>query len=46
MENQEAINSLRFLEGYLYRSVRAMDREVVTDALLAVRAALNGVVIK
>ena len=46
MENQEAMNGLRFLEGHLFRSVRAMDREVVTDALLTVQAALNGVVIK
>jgi hypothetical protein len=41
MENQEAINSLRFLEGYLYMSVRAMDREVVTEALATVQAALT-----
>jgi hypothetical protein len=44
MENTEALNALRFLEGYLYRSVRAMDREVVTEALDTVLAALNGVV--
>jgi hypothetical protein len=41
MENQEAINSLRFLEGYLYRSVRAMDREVVEEALTTVQIYLT-----
>jgi hypothetical protein len=43
MDDQKVIdarNSLQFLEGHLYRSARAMDREVVQDCIETVRAAI------